>query len=241
MQNGEGYKSQIAVFFSKKAVLATIAIDIFLVLGAILFRSYSETKDETYLELMITPTDSIITIDNQPNEYGNGIYRMPPGEHHVTVAKDGLQEKSFDISLDAKSYTIIAAFLVGSDNNMDYYIARGNRNSFFKLKQIIEATNKNSETENEIAANFIKKYTEAYDGLGKLPLENNTYRESSDNGWTREKEKSIYIRIGDDTECKTDYCLTAILGGSAIEQDALSLLNENGLKTEAYEIIYKKF
>lgn len=241
MQDGAEYRSQISLFFRRKEIILTLVIDLLLILGAILIRSHSEISGNTYIELFITPIDATVSIDGNSEKYSEGTYRVSPGKHRIIISKEGLQEKSFDLDLDTESYTAISAFLTGDNNDLDYYIKKGNRSSFLRLKQITETTNLNSTEENESASKFVSKYSESYYGLSKLPLEKHYYREVSSGNRAREVEKSIYIRADDGSNCETDYCLIAILGGNATEKDALNLIQENGLKAEGYEINYKKF
>ena len=240
MQYDEGENSShFKEFLNKRWVKVVLIIDVLIVLAIIGVLIWNATKTAT-VNFSIAPIDAKITLNGQ-DDYKNGTYKLHPGNYEVTVSRDGLESKTFDLELKSGYVTSLAAFLIGENNNFEFYELKDNYASFQKLSEIASAGNNQTTDQDTSAEGFIAKLTEKIAELQSFTtIHHSKYKLDPDSPSGESMELDITIRNGSQSgQCKTSTCFEALMVLTDDKTLVKNLLQEKGIEADDYEIIYK--
>lgn len=228
--------SPLKSFFRNKWVRIFLILDILIVIAFIVIIIINTTKTST-ITLDVTPLDAKIQLNGIG--YQNGTVAITPGTYEVKISRDGLDSKSFSVTLETGDNLTVAAFLKSGADDFSFYKLKENLDSFFELENIASANNNQTYDKDSSAEAFITYYRGIYNTLNrKFPIEHQEYSETA-NG--RELVKDITIKPVYDEECKTSTCIRAFMLGTDDKDYIKSLIEKKGLKVEDYEVYYKVY
>ncbi len=236
MQNDGSY-SRLKEFLSKRWVKAVFVADILVFIAIIAIIVWHTTKT-AIITFSVAPVDAIITLNGQ-SDYKNGTYKLHPGNYKITISRDGLESKTFDLELDSDHVATVTTFLVGENNNFEFYELKDNYTSFQKLSEIASAGNNQTTDHDTSAEEFIAKFQ----GLqsfysANLPFEYSEYGNSTDGRTTL--EYGITVRTSNEDTCQKFLCIKVV--GKNTEKTFINqLLTERGFNLEDYEIHYQLY
>ena len=193
------------------ALLFTAIIAIIAIILTILF--HSTTRE---VEILVAPTSATVTINGK--SYENGTHRLPSGEVSVHIEKPDFisQDLTFNTNENDKLYV----YLLQKDGTFSWYESH-------QEDDIIMSTIGSRE-----AAEKAATYSDKYPITSQLPI---IFAEYDD------KYNYTEFRIdgGKFEDCSSDFCLkvTDTTGGNF--DIAKKLLEEKGINTENYEILYE--
>ena len=223
-------------FIRNKWVWLFLAIDVIIVIAIIVLSVNNATRDAT-ISFNITPTDATVTLNGQGSYGANGTYLVHPGSYTIEVSHDGLDTKTFDVTLARGTNTTLTTFL-SSSGNVDFYKQKENQLSFDKLREIASYTENNT-TDQDTSANegIARIYGDSLMMQG-LPIKDTQY---SDTESGRHLDRDITIRVADREDCETWLCLEALMVGTDDQNVVLDLLRRERFNVEDYEIKYKVY
>ena len=226
--------SPLKNFFGNKWVRLALILDVLIVITFVVIIIMNLSKTST-ITLDVTPLDAKIQLNGA--EYQNGTVAIAPGTYEVKISRDGLDSKTFSITIETGDNLTIAAFLKSGTNDFSFYKLKENLDSFFELENIASANNNKTYDKDSSAEEFVAYYRGIYKTLStKFPIEHQEYTETA-NG--RELVKDVTIKPVYDEECKTSTCIKAFMLGTDDKEFIKSLIEKKGLKVEDYEVYYK--
>lgn len=228
-------RTSLKDFFRNKWVRVVLIADAIVVLILIILAIVNASKTAT-LVLDVTPIDATISINGKGN-YINGTYDLSPGNYKIDITREGLDGKSFDITIDKGQIATITAYLT-SGGDISFYKAKDQRNSFEKLRNMISADTNNTTDHDDSAKEAVVVLYDDFMRLGVLPIEDTLY-EGTDAG--RRLVRDITIRQSSDQSCETWLCIEALMLKTDNQSIVLKDLENNGFTVEDYEIKYKVY
>lgn len=222
-------------FLKQKWVLAIISLDL-IILVAVIALVVEDALKTSMISFNVAPIDAKVLVDGKEG-YGNGMYRFKPGDYEIQILREGLDDKTIEISLTSNSVINVAVFLL-DEGKFDFYTLKGNYDSFYKLAEIASAGNNLTIDNDASAEEFIEQYEKEYAIYATaLPIDYSEY--DTDEDGKRELVKDITIQANNDKECSLTLCLKALMVGTDDKKLVESLLVEKGFNMEDYEIFYK--
>ena len=240
MQYDEGANSShFKEFLNKRWVKVVLIIDVLIVLAIIGVLIWHATKTAT-VNFSVAPIDAKITLNGQ-GDYKNGTYKLHPGNYEVTVSRDGLESKTFNLELKSGYVTTLAAFLTGENNSFEFYELKDNYASFQKLSEIASADNNQTTDQDTSAEGFIAKFQKAYQ-LKKevLPIEDYEYKEDDGTSPQYTTVRDISI-LATDYDCQKTLCLKVKIKKIDTEDYTSyvdKILQERGFNLNLFEVKY---
>lgn len=226
------------MFFRSKWVKLVLVFDVLLIIAIVIIAVINGMKS-SILGLNITPIDAQVLINGKEYENSNS-YRMRPGEYEVSVSREGLETKKFEIKLEGDSILDVTTFLAGDDDSFEFYELAGNYESFYRLAGMASVEYNITVDQDTRAEEFIAKYQKAYDLFtsGVLPINYTEYATADGGGGL---VKDVTIMVNRDGDCTKTMCIKALMVGTDSKELIADLLASKGLKAEDYEIIYKVY
>jgi hypothetical protein len=235
MQYNEGENSShFKKFLNKRWVKVVLIIDVLIVLAIIGVLIWNATKTAT-VNFSIAPIDAKITLNGQ-GDYKNGTYKLHPGNYEVTVSRDGLESKTFDLELKSGYVTTLAAFLTGENNNFEFYELKDNYASFQKLSEIASAGNNQTTDQDTSAEGFIADLKNRQSISKVLPIKDYIYAEPEINAPTA----GFAIRYGEEG-CERTACLLVSYFGDGYEESVAQAIKDAGYNPTGYQILYERY
>ncbi len=233
--------SHFKEFLNKRWVKVVLIIDVLIVLVIIGVSIWSATKTAT-VNFSVAPIDAKITLNGQ-GDYKNDTYKFHPGNYEVTISRDGLESKTFNLELKSGCVTTLAAFLTGENNSFEFYELKDNTASFQKLSEIASTENNQTTDKDTSAEEFVAKFSEKIAKLQSFTtIHYSEYKSNPDSPSERSMEFDITIRNGSQSEqCKTSTCFEALMVSTDNRTLVKNLLQEKGIEADDYEIIYKTY
>lgn len=231
----DGSSSRLKDFLNQRWVKTVFLIDILaiIVIAGILIWNATKTATVTF---SVAPLDAKITLSGQ-GDYENGTYKLHPGNYEVTISRDGLESKTFDLELKSGYVTTLTAFLIGEGNNFEFYELKANYASFQKLSEIASASNNQTTDHDTSAEDFITKFQTLQSFYStNLPFEYSEYGNSEDGRSIL--KYGITVRTSNETSCQKYLCIKAV-GNNVEEAFIKQILTERGFNLEEYEVHYQ--
>lgn len=237
--------SPVNAFFRNKWVRLILMVDAAALVGLFVMIIMNAMKTSV-LYFNVTPIDATISVNGDTN-YENGSYRVMPGKYEIAISHEGMETKTFEIELEGDAIANVVTFLVGDGSyegsfggkEFGFYELKDNYDSYMKLKEIVSGKDNAVTDEDVKAAAFVKRMEEdiALYTSGVLPIRYAEYNSGEDGCGIK---KRITIRNGHNSgECAKTLCLQALMLYTDEKELVDSLILDNGLELENYEIIYK--
>ena len=180
----------------------------------------NQNSKTALIDVLITPTDSEITLDGQTLENFK-TQQITPGDHMVKIKKDGLKTKEFSIKTEENKTTQLHTYLISEDNNLEYY-----KNNFKDGELLLKVCDKNIEK-------FCSDLKTSSDFLKKLPIKYANF--SADY-----KEYQEYtIRQSSDAQCSNIFCLEINDVNGTNYNNAIQIIKDNNADPDFFKILYK--
>lgn len=202
-----------------KAISAVILANILAVIGVIIAIIYHHQQTAS-IDIQVTPIDATISI-NGKNYENLTSHNMLPGDYHVVISMDGMQEKELDFTLEKDGFYKLQAYLLDENGGFDYYL--NHPGDELILSEI--ADDKKSKE-------FVKKYEKATSILNELPIEYDSY--TPDFAFYTQ----FKIAYSDKEDCPKVACLDVIDSTGNSEEAAIQLIRDKGFNPDDYEITY---
>ena len=231
--------SPLKQFFRNKWVKLIIAIDIIAVIAVIAILINNATKTAV-INFNVAPVDAKIQLGGQ-GDYGNGSYQVHPGNYEITITRDGLEPKTFNLDLQSGYNTTLTAFLKGANDNFDFYTYKVNYDSLQKLISIASEGNNQTTDQDSSAEAFIAGYQKAAQLYNMLPMIDKTPSKYGEGAGINYEYDILKIADGSDLEkCSHVLCLYITDTSGEKEEFALSVIEKFGYNPNSYQIIYEK-
>lgn len=197
----------------KKTLLFLGVITIITVILAAIAIHLTSTSE---IELLIAPSSATVLIDNK--EYHNGTFRIPSGEHTISISKDGFSTKeyTFNTSTTSKIYD----YIVESDNSYNWYLTH--QEDSLLLTQIGDYLSDQTAT----------AIQEKYPILNSLPIIYANYDEEYN--YTEYR-----IDGGSFDDCNSEFCLKITDSTGGNYNSAIQKIKDAGFNPEDFEILYE--
>lgn len=202
-------------WIEKHPVICGVIVFNLILIGIVVFILINQTSKTALLDVLVTPSDSKITLNGQ--EVKNfETQKFAPGEYTAKIEKDGLEIKEIQLNLVENQTTKLHTYLTGSDNDFSYYVSNSND------EEILERVS------DENSKDFIKKYSI----IKILPIHYEKYINNySQHVWfeiTQEKNQNCHF-----------ICLKITDKTGSNEGNAYNLIKEKGFNPADYQINYK--
>lgn len=218
--------------FRNKWTRIILIFDVLLVIFIIAL-PFLHNRPHATLVLDIVPLDSVVTAGGQ--QFTPGTYDMAEGTYEFTVSHDGLNSKTFTLTLENDHVTTLTTFL--SDGSLDFYRQKDHVDYYAQLAAMASASNNRTTDHDTSAEAFIDHYEAANELMGAaLPIQHTEYT-NTDTG--PEVSMDITIRASNDSSCETWHCIEALMLYTDDEAFVNQLLIDKGFNLEDYEIKYK--
>lgn len=225
-------------FFKNKWVRLILAIDAVMIL-AIIGMVILDIAKNSVIYLNVTPVDAIISIDGR-TEVTNGMYAIMPGTHEITIAREGLESKTFTIDIAPDYVVEFTTFLKGEGDNFDFYKLIPNYNSYLKLVEIASVGNNRTTDEDFSAEPFIVDFERVLSITDDLPIKGWVYGAPAGTGNGATAMFAIQNGINM-KECEIISCLLVNYDGTDFEEEVIKSIEDAGYDPLDYQIIYKRF
>ena len=236
MQNEEGNVSPLRAFFRKKWVRVVLCVNLIMVIVVIGAIIYNSTKTSS-LVFNVTPIDATISV-NGNNNYSNGMYKFTPGTYEITISHTDLKPKTFTVKLEPHCVYTIVTFLVGQDNNFEFYELKENVASTNELQKIASADENITTDHDASAEQFISEYKRKMSIMELLPLKGYVHANQEVGASTA----GFTIRNGFESEkCKKMACLLVNYYGIDYEEAVQNKIKDAGYSANDYEIVYERY
>lgn len=237
MQYGEDVGvSPLGAFFRNKWVRIILIIDviaIFVVAGILIWQA---TKVSTII-FNIAPVDATISVSGN-TDYSNGQYAITPGTYEINISHEGLEPKTLSVDIGPHDVVTVNTFLIGADNNFEFYELKENYASYDKLKSIASADNNITIDQDVSAEGFISEFEQIMSIMNILPIKGFVYADPSVNASTA----GFTIRDGQSKEeCERSACLLVNYYGRDYEEAVMERIEEVGYNPANYQIIYERY
>jgi len=102
-------------------LIIVFGIFIFIILFISIFWMFITKDDTATLEILVTPSDSKILINNK--QYINGTYKIKPGKYSVNISKNDFTSYSGNITTEKDKTTKLYQAIFQSDGSYSWYIS----------------------------------------------------------------------------------------------------------------------
>lgn len=168
------------------------------------------------LELLIAPSSATVLIDDK--EYQNGTFRIPSGEHTISITKDGFTPKKY--SFNTSSTSKIYDYIIETDGTYDWYLSHPDDSLL--LTQIGDYHS------DQLASSALEKHPI----IEHLPI---IYA-----NFDQEYNYTEYrIDGGSFDDCNTDFCLKITDSTGGNYNSAVQNIKDLGFNPEDFTILYE--
>ncbi len=235
MQYGEDVGvAPLRAFFRNKWVRTILILDvvvIFIVAGILIWQA---TKVSTII-FNIAPIDATISVNGNTN-YTNGQYSITPGTYEINISREGLEAKTLSVDIEPHYVVTVNMFLVGADNDFEFYELKENYASYDKLKSIASAGNNITIDQDVSAENFIDNFQKNYELYqNDLPIDISEMSKTEPS-WMM---WGVLISRSDDKDCKKTLCIEVVLINTENKELVIDAMNEHGFNLKEFEIRYE--
>lgn len=205
-----------------KIVSGLIAINILAIIIVIVVIILHNAKTAT-IDIRVAPADAVVTLNGR--RYDNlQSHDVLPGNYHVKIAKDNMQIKEYDITLEKTGFARIWEYLLDANGGLDYYLDHSEDEAI--LVEIAEDDDKTVKT-------LVDKYEKITSIQKILPFSYDAYTDD----FSEYTQYNIHQDFRDD--CKRAICLIIEDNTGGNEQTAKNKLKELGYDLENYDIVYQ--
>lgn len=205
-------------FIKNHRILSAIILIDLIAIIAVVFIFIQQNSKSATLDILVTPADVTIKINNKVYENNNS-YDLKPGIYNVEISMEDMVTKTETLEIKSNSFTRLYTYLLDNNNSFNYY--KTHLQDFYSLKQIASQND-------QPAQEFITWADHAYSITEKLPLE---YYERTNNPIAVYIDQSQYY-------CEEIVCLSAYTSGNQnhTNQIVKNLIQNAGFNLEDYDI-----
>lgn len=200
----------------KKIIIIGVVVFL-LIVGVSLYFIINNMINSSSIELLVAPQSSEIVIDGK--KYTNGTYAINPGNHTITISKEGFGTKETTFATKKDETTKVYIYLIELEGG-DWYATH-------EEDRMILGVITSSLTEQDIN----KLYDENASIVSELPIRVDYYS----NNYSKHTKYTISYKIAQDNS-KVSLTIVDYTGGNL--ETALDNLKSRGINPDEYEIEY---
>ena len=208
-------------WIKKHSVLFVVIIFNLILIGIVIFVLINQNSKTALLDVMVTPVDSKITLNNQ--EIKNfETQKFAPGQYTAKIEKEGMETKEIVLNLENNNTTKLYLYLIGVNNDLSYY--KTNLQDGDILLKVYDDKIKD----------FVLDYQSSLNILQKLPIKYANFSQD----YTEYRE--YVIRQSTDQKCNHNaFCLEITDVNGDNYELALQDIRNNGGNPDFFTVFYK--